>query len=80
MDSIASPKKEKKKYGKFDEWDISNAVDTLIRAEEIKSDKEKMKYVSKCLAEKFKDTKKTITSIQGLREKYKEMQDEENDD
>lgn len=76
----ASPSKEKKKYGKFDEWDITSAVDTLIRAEEIKSDKEKMKYVSKCLAEKFKDTKKTITSIQGLREKYKEMQDEENDE
>jgi len=79
MGSIASAK-ESKKYGKFDEWDITSAVDTLIRAEEIKCDKEKMKYVGPMLDKKFKETKKTITSIQGLKEKYKEMQDEENDE
>lgn len=75
---IAAPSKEKKKYGKFDEWEISSAVDALIRAEEIKCDKEKMKYVGPLLEKRFKETKRTITSIQGLREKYKEMQDEEN--
>lgn len=67
-----APKKEKKKYGKFDEWEIRDAADTLIRAEQIKGDKEKMKYVQMCLDEKEKDTKKAITSIEGLKNEYKE--------
>lgn len=70
---VAAPKKDKK-YGKFDEWEISSAVDALIRAEEIKCDKEKMKYVGPMLEKRFKETKKTITSIEGLRDKYKSMQ------
>lgn len=41
----ASEKKEKKEYGKFDRWEIENAVDIIIKAEQIKLDKEKMKYV-----------------------------------
>lgn len=40
-----SEKKEKKEYGKFDRWEIEAAVDTIIKAEQIKLDKEKMKYV-----------------------------------
>lgn len=67
----AAPKKEKNEYGKWDKWEIENAADTLIRAEEIKADKEKMKYVSKCLDKKAKETKKAITSIEGLKEEYK---------
>ncbi len=38
-------KKEKKEYGKFDRWEIEGAVRTLIEAEQIKLDAEKMKYV-----------------------------------
>lgn len=38
-------KKEKKEFGKFDRWEVDNAVDTLIRAEQIKLDDELMKYV-----------------------------------
>lgn len=41
----ASEKKAKKEYGKFDRWEIENAVDIIIKAEQIKLDKEKMKYV-----------------------------------
>lgn len=37
--------KKKKEYGKFDRWEIEGAVDTIIKAEQIKLDKEKMKYV-----------------------------------
>lgn len=40
-----SEKKEKKEYGKYDRWEIESAVDTIIKAEQIKLDKEKMKYV-----------------------------------
>lgn len=72
MAELATAKKEKSKYGKYDEWEIKDAADTLIRAEDIKSDKEKMKQVRKCLDEKFKDTKKAITSIQGLKDAYNE--------
>ena len=77
MDAVES---KKKKYGKFDEWEISNAVDTLIRAEEIKCDKEKMKYVLPELDKKYKDTEKTITSIQGLKDKYKELNEDKDED
>lgn len=38
-------KKEKKEFGKYDRWEIENAAETLIRAEQIKLDKDKMKYV-----------------------------------
>lgn len=37
--------KEKKEFGKYDRWEIENAARTLIEAEQIKLDKEKMKYV-----------------------------------
>lgn len=72
--------KESKKYGKFDEWEISDMVNTLIRAEEIKCDKEKMKYVGPMLDKKFKETKKTITSIKGLKDKYQELVESESED
>lgn len=71
-DKVSEPKKEKSKYGKYDEWEIRDAADTLIRAEQIKGDAEKMKQVKKCLDEKEKDTEKAITSIQGIKDKYKE--------
>ena len=44
-EETVSEKKEKKEYGKFDRWEIEGAVDTIIKAEQIKLDKEKMKYV-----------------------------------
>ena len=46
--------KEKKEYGKFDRWEIENAVKIIIEAEQIKLDKEKMKYVLPLLEEQKK--------------------------
>ena len=43
--------KEKKEFGKFDRWEIESAVRTIIEAEQIKLDKEKMKYVLPMLEE-----------------------------
>ena len=45
MTETKSVKEEKKEFGKFDRWEIESAVDCLIRAEQIKMDKDKMKYV-----------------------------------
>ncbi|MBE7713710.1 MAG: hypothetical protein E7Z87_08195 [Cyanobacteria bacterium SIG26] len=45
MSENKEEKKEKKEFGKFDRWEVMNAVDTIIRAEQIKLDKEMMKYV-----------------------------------
>lgn len=45
MSETVKEKEEKKEFGKFDRWEIENAVRTLIEAEQIKLDKEKMKYV-----------------------------------
>lgn len=44
-EETTTEKTEKKEYGKFDRWEIENAVETIIKAEQIKLDKEKMKYV-----------------------------------
>lgn len=45
MSENIETKKEKKEFGKYDRWEIECAVRTLIEAEQIKLDKDKMKYV-----------------------------------
>ena len=42
---MAEVKQPKKEFVKFDRWEVQSAVDTIIRAEQIKLDKELMKYV-----------------------------------
>lgn len=44
-DSEVKSEKSKKEFGKFDRWEIEAACDTIIKAEQIKLDKEKMKYI-----------------------------------
>jgi hypothetical protein len=70
---------KQKKYGKFDEWEIKCAVDTLQQAEEIKADAEKMKHVGPLLQKKVTTLQKTITSLQDLRDlrNKKSSEDEE---
>lgn len=68
MEKEASPKK-------MDEWEIDSAMDTLVRAEEIKKDKKLMKAI-------YPKMKKKISSIEELKELYndKMMDSEEEDD
>lgn len=66
-------KEEQKKYGKFDEWEIQSAVDCLLRAEEIRNDAEKMKYVEPLLNEKADSLQKAIGSLSELRARAKEL-------
>ena len=54
MSKDVVPVNQGKKYGKYDEWDIKHFADVLSEAEEIKNDKEKMKYVLPLLEEKKK--------------------------
>lgn len=54
MSDEVKAEKEKKKFGKFDRWEIESAVRTIIEAEQIKLDKEKMKYVLPMLEEQKK--------------------------
>lgn len=61
------------KMGKYDKYEIENCMDTLIRAEEIKQDPEKMKQVSKLMGKK----KKAISSIDDLRAAAQEVEDDE---
>lgn len=58
---------EEKEYGKFDKYEIECAVDTLLRAEEIKADAEKMAYIKPLLEKKVSSMKKTISSISELK-------------
>lgn len=63
---VNQPDKEKK-YGKFDEWEINCAVDTLIRAQEIRNDSEKMKYVEPLLKEKLTDVQNALSELPELK-------------
>lgn len=45
MADVKEVKEEKKEYGKYDRWEIENAVETIIKAEQLKLDKDKMKYI-----------------------------------
>lgn len=58
---------EEKEYGKFDKWEIECAVDTLIKAEEIKKDKEKMEYVAPLLKAKLEGLSSAISSLKDLK-------------
>lgn len=73
----AMPEKKEKKYGKYEDYEIESAVRTIVEAEEIKNDAEKMKYVKPLLSDKMQAMKKTITSIEGLRKHAEEMNDED---
>lgn len=69
---------KKKEYGKYDKWEIESAARTLVEAEEIKADKEKMKYVKMCMEKQYGASKRAIESIADLRALSKgEMEDEE---
>ncbi len=61
------------KEDKYDKYSVECAARTLMDAEEIKQDGKMMKLVSKHLKKK----KKVIDSIDDLRDRYKEMEDDE---
>lgn len=73
-------KEEKKEYGKFEKWEIESAARTLVEAEEIKADPEKMKYVKMCMKKKYGAAKKAIESIDDLKSLRAEMHEEEMED
>lgn len=67
---IAMEKNEDNEYGqkgKFHDYKIRSAAETLIEAEQIKKDKEMMPFVYKCMEEKMKDNKEAINSIEDLK-------------
>jgi len=73
----AKEQEEKKEYGKYDKWEIESAARTLVEAEEIKADKEKMKYVAMCMKKKHMAEKKAIESIDDIRAARASMEMEE---
>ena len=79
MESVAMEKKDKE-YGKYDKYEIESAARTLREAEELKADKDKMKYVEKCLKKEVNAANKAYKSISDMRADYKKMVDEENSD
>jgi hypothetical protein len=74
-------KEEKKEYGKYDKWEIESAARTLVEAEEIKADKEKMKHVKMCMEKQYGASKRAIESIADLRALSKgDMEESESED
>lgn len=77
MEAAIAKKEDKKEYGKFDKWEVENWADTIMKAEEIKADAEKMKYVKMCMQKKYGAAKKAIESIDDIRSARQEMESEE---
>jgi ribosomal protein L17 len=73
VDQPIASKPPKKEYGKYDKYEIENCADTIIRAEEIKADKDKMKYVKPILEKKIAGAKRAIASIADLKAARDEM-------
>ena len=61
------PEPTEKKYGKYDDYEIENAARTLMDAEKIKADKEKMKYVKMCMGEQAGHIESSIASMGDLK-------------
>ncbi len=60
---------EGKKKNGYDEWEIDDAVRTLVRAEEIKQDPKLMKACSSALTKKLKAVK-SIADLKKRRDDY----------
>lgn len=67
MEDMATKKEEKKMYGKYEKWEVESWANTIVEAEQIKANPEKMKYVAQCLGKKQTATKRAIESIEDLR-------------
>lgn len=67
---VSKEKKDKKEYGKYEKYEVESWASTLMKAEEIKANPEKMKYVKMCLDKK----KKAISSIDDLRKRAQEVE------
>ena len=65
MDAV-SVNEEKKKYGKYENYEIDSIARDYIRVEECKKDEKKFAYVLECLEDQKKEKKSEITSIEGL--------------
>jgi hypothetical protein len=67
---------KEKKYGKFDEWEVKDALNTLKKAIEIKEDAELMDAIKKCAMKEVS----AIKSIKDLRAKIQDDMDDEDED
>lgn len=76
----ASMEKEKSEYGNCSEYDVKCAVDTLIKAEEIKADSELMSYVKPLLEAKLKGAQSAISSIKDIKEARQKLDKEETEE
>jgi len=52
-----------KKINGFDEWEIKNALDTLIQAKEIMKDAKKVKAVQQLITDKAKATNEVAREL-----------------
>ena len=66
------------KKPKYDEWDIKDAVRTLIRAEEIKQDKELMAFVAPELEKQSKVIKSAAEILYGSDRKEEDNNEKSN--
>ncbi len=66
-------KEKEKEYGKYEDYEVEGWARTIMEAEEIKNDPEKMKYAKMCMDKKMKAMESAYSSIADLRKKAKEL-------
>lgn len=69
--------KKEKKYGPYEDYEIEDAARTLLEADKIKKDKEKMKYVAMCMKEKAQAYGEILNSTDDMRALAKKKAKEE---
>lgn len=75
MDAV--PSKKEKKYGKYEDYEVEGWARTLQEAEEIKADPEKMKYAKMCMKKKLDAMDSAYSSIDDLKERRQELNEED---
>lgn len=71
--AVASPVMKDHKY---DDYSVNSAFDTMMRAEEHKSDPKMMKLIGA----KLKKHKKAIRSIQDIKDRHNQMTNDQDED
>lgn len=73
LETRAEPVKEKKING-FNEWEVENFADTVMRAEEIKQDPKKMEAIKPYLEKRVKAAASAAEILYGKKEDKSESQ------
>lgn len=74
---MGSQQDEENEFGDYSEYEVKEAVSTLIKAEEIKQDSDLMSYVKPLLEQRFKGAESAIKSIADIKTARQNLEGED---